>query len=44
LRHVGGITFDYDTGWGFVNGEAALNAVPAAQSITTTKTAAHKKP
>lgn len=24
--------FDYDTGWGFVNGEAALNAVPAASS------------
>jgi subtilisin family serine protease len=28
--------FDYDTGWGFVNGEAALNAVPAAASVTTT--------
>jgi hypothetical protein len=26
--------FDYDTGWGFVNGEAALNAVPAV--VTTT--------
>ena len=27
--------FDYDTGWGFVNGEAALGAVPAVQSTTT---------
>ena len=27
--------FDYDTGWGFVNGEAALKAVPSATSITT---------
>ena len=26
--------FDYDTGWGFVNGEAALNAVPVASSST----------
>jgi hypothetical protein len=26
--------FDYDTGWGFVNGEAALNAVPAAATTT----------
>jgi hypothetical protein len=24
--------FDYDTGWGFVNGEAALSAVPAPQT------------
>jgi hypothetical protein len=29
--------FDYDTGWGFVNGEAAINAVPAAASITATR-------
>jgi hypothetical protein len=29
--------FDYDTGWGFVNGEAANNAVPPAASITTTR-------
>jgi hypothetical protein len=28
--------FDYDTGWGFVNGEAALSAVPVPQSSTTT--------
>jgi len=33
--------FDYDTGWGFVNGEAALNAVPAAPSITTATTGGH---
>jgi subtilisin family serine protease len=26
--------FDYDTGWGFVNGETALNAVPASSSST----------
>jgi len=26
--------FDYDTGWGFVNGEAALNDVPVASSST----------
>ena len=31
--------FDYDTGWGFVNGEAALNAVPAVQSTTITAAA-----
>jgi hypothetical protein len=26
--------FDYETGWGFVNGEAALNTVPAAATTT----------
>jgi hypothetical protein len=30
--------FDYDTGWGFVNGEDALNAVPAAASSNTATT------
>ena len=27
--------FDYDTGWGFVNGEAALKAVPVPQTSAT---------
>jgi hypothetical protein len=27
--------FDYDTGWGFVNAEAALNAVSAPSSVTS---------
>jgi len=27
--------FDYDTGWGFVNGEAAVNAVPASSATST---------
>jgi subtilisin family serine protease len=27
--------FDYDTGWGFVNGEAALRAVPLPQTNRT---------
>ena len=38
--------FDYDTGWGFVNGEAALNAVEAVTSIAATGVtrAAGRKP
>ena len=28
--------FDFDTGWGFVNGEAALNAVPLPHSTAST--------
>jgi subtilisin family serine protease len=29
--------FDFDTGWGFVNGEAALNAVPAVGPTRTSR-------
>jgi subtilisin family serine protease len=29
--------FDFDTGWGFVNGDAAVNAVPAPRSTSVTR-------